>query len=500
MTLAPDATEDGKRANLTLAIDTAKVDEKESVALLRSTHSLPSVDRILGHLTHLQPKYVDGKYVESKQHHVDLEQGIVFLIVRDLLAATNVKQQKALTKVVRAVLQSDDTATRKLASIYAANQDIKNKSAMKQIAGTLGMSMFKRRFAFHHFVKSVTRGLTSVTTSLDWTDFASNDQTTLVLGLVLEGKRSLPILWHTYRKSSLTGGGRTAAIKKLLVEMRSLIAATVPFCIIGDREFGNKTLYQFCATNNITYLLRMDRKRLIQDKTGQWKSGRTRCKGSKILCVTNGSVCKNNPYRVPLIFITKQPRMDEPWILVTNITSITGQEAIDLYARRWSTESNFRDAKCPEYGVGFGLKWYWGDEKHERRDSMWLIMSIATLCWTALARSGTMTKEVQTIDLKTPRKPTPPRGRGHKKVARKLPGKPWKQRKRSSTEVQIAYSLLTKGRLLAQRYFAQRRAPPRLLWENCLVIATHISQLSYRWIDRVMLLSCSAEFLYGSYC
>jgi hypothetical protein len=75
--------------------------------------------------------------------------------------------------------------------------------------------------------------------------------------------------------------------------------------------------------------------------------------------------------------------MKEPWCLATNMSDADAKSLIKLYAKRWSIECGFRDAKDPRFGMGSMRV-----STPVRRDRLWLIAAFAVALFTLLGAAG----------------------------------------------------------------------------------------------------------------
>jgi Transposase DDE domain len=90
-------------------------------------------------------------------------------------------------------------------------------------------------------------------------------------------------------------------------------------------------------------------------------------------------------YPVGTVVCVHAKGMKEPWCLVTNTTDKTAQALINLYAKRWGIECQFRDSKDIRYGMGMGNVHV---STPARRDRLWLINAFAVALLTLLGAAG----------------------------------------------------------------------------------------------------------------
>jgi hypothetical protein len=101
--------------------------------------------------------------------------------------------------------------------------------------------------------------------------------------------------------------------------------------------------------------------------------------------VLHGATVTGLNYPVGTVVCVHATGRKEPWCLVTNTTDKTARELVNLYAKRWGSECQFRDSKDIRYGMGMS-------DVHvstpARRDRLWLINAFAVALLTLLGAAG----------------------------------------------------------------------------------------------------------------
>jgi len=90
-------------------------------------------------------------------------------------------------------------------------------------------------------------------------------------------------------------------------------------------------------------------------------------------------------YLVKKVVISKQPKMKDIWCLVSSIKDIATQTILNLYGKRWTTETSFRDEKDLQFGLGL-KKTRIGSTI--RRDRLLLLSAIAIIFLTLLGAAS----------------------------------------------------------------------------------------------------------------
>lgn len=98
------------------------------------------------------------------------------------------------------------------------------------------------------------------------------------------------------------------------------------------------------------YILRIKRNFTVTDKESnkklahEWLNQETTCLDDAK--ITGAS------YPVKKVVICKEPGMKEMWCLVCSLATIATQTILNLYGKRWSTETSYRDEKDLYFGMG----------------------------------------------------------------------------------------------------------------------------------------------------
>jgi hypothetical protein len=72
---------------------------------------------------------------------------------------------------------------------------------------------------------------------MDWTDFDTDNQATIMLSLISRHGRSTPLVWLTVDKATLKNH-RNAYEHRVLVQLAEALSANVKVLIVADRGGG----------------------------------------------------------------------------------------------------------------------------------------------------------------------------------------------------------------------------------------------------------------------
>jgi len=267
----------------------------------------------------------------------------------------------------------------------AQERGLSEKHAVKQVDRFMSnqhIDPWKLAAQWVPFVIGVRK---EIVVAMDWTDFDADDQSTLMISMVTSHGRATPLLWKTYRKSTLASH-RNEYEDEVLLRLREVVRRDVQVTILADRGFGDKKLYDFLAGElGFEYVIRF---RGCIHVTAQ--SGETReadewvGPGGRATALRQAAVTHQR-YVVPTIVCVHARGMKEAWCLAASDPKASATKLIKLYAKRWSIEPSFRDTKDLHFGMG--LSWTHVG-RPERRDRMLFVAALAIALLTLLGAAG----------------------------------------------------------------------------------------------------------------
>jgi hypothetical protein len=203
---------------------------------------------------------------------------------------------------------------------------------------------------------------------------------TLLIGLVFNG-RVLPIAFSCFMKRFIHKSQNILEHSLILAAMSCFPPEFRPLLIL-DRGYARVSLLLHLRQEGIPFLCRAKRSVMVYLQ-GQIKGktlGRFKINPGQI---RRYSVLYHSQKKEPLDLIIYFGRgYKEPWyLLVPSGTSLTGEEIVELYAKRMSIEQGFRDWKT-HLGVR-GLVFY-GDNPAPRLTRLLLAFSLSYLLCLAL--------------------------------------------------------------------------------------------------------------------
>lgn len=330
------------------------------------------------------------------------------------------RTQRTLSDICQGAMESQRFQPAEIARCRAAQEGKemkKTSNELKRIYRLLHNEKLFTKFAFIQYATKVLDLLENrdhLTIAMDWTDFDRDDQTTLMISLVLEDKSSIPLLFETVRKSTLAGK-KNKVVDSLLRDLRKCLdGSRVPerkVCVVADREFGVVRLVSLLESLNFFYCLRIRTNILVgkegkQRKVTAWMRG-SKSKGNAGSTVTLRNVLftrKNK--QIPTVVMHGNTAMKDIWALLSNLPKLSSEDALkasdvlDLYAKRWSIESSFRNLKNLNVGLGFSQT---RCETGAVRNRMWLIASIVFFFLTGLGKASRQLKLDRYVEINSSR-------------------------------------------------------------------------------------------------
>jgi len=224
--------------------------------------------------------------------------------------------------------------------------------------------------------------------TMDWTDFDKDDQTMLVISLVLRHGRAIPLVWLTERKSELAGK-RSTYEHTAVEELKNALPDGVKVTLMADRGFGDTKLFDHLLDiPGFDFIVRFKQCYAIKAAHYCGKAKDAVPRNGRIRVFRDARLTGNNrgPYTVVL---AKARKMKDAWCLATSIETTDGRNIVASYGRRFECEESFRDLK--DWRFGLALKYTKiGDES--RRDRLMFAFALSafllTLVGTVSERLG----------------------------------------------------------------------------------------------------------------
>lgn len=259
------------------------------------------------------------------------------------------------------------------------------KHCIKQIDRFLGGDGLDLVVAFPPFVRMVVGDRKELFVAMDWTDYAVNDQATVVLSVVTPYGRATPLVWKTVSKRGLKGK-RNGYEDDVLHQLREILGPDVKVTVLGDRAFGDVELYEMLQKRlGWDFIIRFRGVIEVVDQDGEVRRANEWVPGDgTAVCIERPFVTQDR-VEVPAVVCVRRPRMKDDWCLATSRTDLSADENASWYGRRFTIEESFRDEKDDRYG--------WGLRETDiadpaKRDRLLFVVTLARVLLTALGAAG----------------------------------------------------------------------------------------------------------------
>jgi hypothetical protein len=299
--------------------------------------------------------------------------------------ALHAKRVASLSGATLGVMASASLAVALIGQALATARGLVTKHAIKQVDRLLSNQGIDVWDSFAHWVPHVIGTRRNVLVAMDWTDFDRDGQATLALNLVTGGHgRAMPLLWLTVWKEELAER-RNDFEDACLERLRQVLPAGCRVTILADRGFGDHKLFGFLATLGFGYVIRFRGNIGVTDAAGEtrpaaeWVGKRGHARKLRDARVTA------HAQRVGAVVCVHAKGMQEPWCLAASDAEAPTATLVNHYAKRWTIEPHFRDAKDLRFGMGLAAARI---GEPERRDRLLLVNAFAMALLTMLGAAG----------------------------------------------------------------------------------------------------------------
>ena len=156
--------------------------------------------------------------------------------------------------------------------------------------------------------------------------------------------------------------------------------------VVADRGFCDHKLYRVLRDElKFDFVIRMRANIMVTAASGERRKAADWVgPGGRARALHGASVTGLN-FPVGTVVCVQAKGMKEPWCLVTPATDKSAREMINLYAKRWTIECQFRDSKDIRFGMGMSAVHV---RTPDRPDRLWLINAFSVALLTLLGAAG----------------------------------------------------------------------------------------------------------------
>jgi hypothetical protein len=318
----------------------------------------------------------------SKQISFDGIHRVLKSLFDDCLHA---KRILSLAGATLGAIQSGSLAVALIGQGLALARGLNTKYAIKQVDRLLSNQGIDVDTVLAYWVPFIVGSRPEIAVALDWTDFDADGQTTLMLSLLTRHGRATPLYWLTVDTNTLKGR-RNQYEYQVLVRFAAALPDEVKVTVVADRGFCDHKLYRVLRDElKFSFVIRMRANIMVSAASGERRKAADWVSAGGRARVLHGATVTGLNYPVGTVVCVHAKDMKEPWCLVTDTTDKTARELMNLYAKRWGVECQFRDSKDIRYGMGMGEVRV---TTPARRDRLWLINAFAVALLTLLGAAG----------------------------------------------------------------------------------------------------------------
>ncbi len=259
----------------------------------------------------------------------------------------------------------------------------KRKHAVKQIDRLLSNGGVQLGALFPAWIRYVVGPRTEIVVALDWTEFETDDHSTICAYLITRHGRATPLIWKTVQKSTMAGKRGSYEIE-LLDVLGEALPGEVGITVLADRGFGDQKLYEHLAFLGWDYVIRF-REGILVTHNGQTKPAAEWVPPSGHAKMLKGVAVTADKTSVPAVVVKHAKGMKEAWCLATSRADDGAAAVVKLYSRRFTIEETFRDTKDIRFGMGLSSTHI---RDAGRRDRLLLLGAMAHALLVLLGEAG----------------------------------------------------------------------------------------------------------------
>lgn len=294
------------------------------------------------------------------------------------------KRVDALAGATLGAMNGASLAVALIGQALAQARGLVTKHAVKQVDRLMSNAGIDVWDSFARWVPQQIGARADILVAMDWTEFAHDGQSTLVLSLVTGHGRAAPLLWLSVWQEEIASR-RNDYEDACLRRLAETLPAGCRVTILADRGFGDQKLFAFLAELGFGHVIRFRGNIHVTDAAGETRPAAAWVgKGGRARKLRDARVTAQGQ-QVGAVVCVHARGMKEPWCLAASDPEATAATLINHYARRWTIEPQFRDTKDLRFGMGLSATRI-GEPM--RRDRLLLVSAFAMALLTLLGEVG----------------------------------------------------------------------------------------------------------------
>jgi hypothetical protein len=155
--------------------------------------------------------------------------------------------------------------------------------------------------------------------------------------------------------------------------------------VLCDRGFGDQALYLFLGALNLDFIIRFRESILVTDANGITLPARDFIPESGRATALVGAQVTGDKTKVAQVVVTRKKGAKQAWCLCTSRADLTAAQVVHFYARRFTTEEEFRDQKNFHLGMGLSASRI---KSADRRDRLLFVIVLSQVLLHVLGAAG----------------------------------------------------------------------------------------------------------------
>ena len=315
--------------------------------------------------------------LREREVHAFLEK----LYAEDLHA----KRVYSLANATLGVLASGSLAVHLIGLGLAQARGRSTKHSVKQVDRLLSNRGIEPWALFAQWVPYLVAQREAIVVAMDWTEFAKDGHSTIMVSLLSSHGRSTPLVWKTVHRDALAGR-RNEYEDDVLERLKQCLPDGVKVTVLADRGFCDQRLFEYLEDDlGFDYVIRMRGNIHVTDASGttrpaaDWVGPGGRARTLRTARVTEDG------HPVATVVCVQAKDMKEPWCLACSDPEAKAATLVNHYAKRWTIETSFRDTKDLRFGMGMKAVRV---REPERRDRLFLLNAFAVVLLSVLGAAG----------------------------------------------------------------------------------------------------------------
>lgn len=309
----------------------------------------------------------------------------VFDLVGDLVGdELHEKQMFSLGHAVLGALHADRAGVAAIGRAAAKVREVSEKHSIKQVDRLLSNEKVDVPRVQRRLVRRLMGERAEAVVSIDWTEFAPDGHSTVVISLTTNHGRATPLVWLTVESRKLLGR-RAEYEDKILKRLAAAVPSDLRVTVLADRGFADCGLYALLSDElKFEFVIRFKAGTVVQAANGELRRAGDWVPYNGYARRLPTALVTRRRHEVAAVVVVKHKGMKESWCLATSRTDHP-DVIVELYSRRFDIEHSFRDEKDRRFG--FGL-YYATVGTPSRRDRLMLIIVLAAVISTVLGAAG----------------------------------------------------------------------------------------------------------------